>query len=175
MGDSRDFPRYPRVLVAVDNSAAAAVTLGHVVPYALQQRSQLTLLSVVPKPPTTAVWAGVSPQHLAQPVQSEFAASLRRLASTLPQELPVRTLLRHGDPASEILALLAEESFDLLCMGARGRGRIANALLGSVSAEVLHESPIPVVIFHRPPAQAEPAVDELPNAYGRAVGPWATR
>jgi nucleotide-binding universal stress UspA family protein len=173
MAHGREFPRYARVLVAVDDSAAAAAALRHVVPYALQQRSQLTLLSVVPRPPVMAPWAGISPQGLAHGVEADFAASLRRLAATLPQDLPVTTLLRHGDPASEILALLAEEPFDLLCMGARGRGRITNALLGSVSAEVLHESPIPVLVFGgataRPHISPEPTIEELPRAGGQMV------
>jgi nucleotide-binding universal stress UspA family protein len=147
MVDGRDFPHYARVLVAVDDSGGAAVTLRHVTPYALQQRSQLTLVSVIPKPSAMAPWAGVSTQHLARQMESAITTSLRRLASTLPHDLPVRTLVRRGDPAAEILALLAEEPFDVVCMGASGRGRIASALLGSVSAEVLHASPVPVLIF----------------------------
>jgi universal stress protein A len=165
MTPGREFPRYPRVLVAVDGSAAADFTLQHVVPYALQQRSQLTLLGVSPKPSATAAWAGVSPQRLAREIDSASAAAMRRLAATIPHDLPARTLMRRGDPASEILALVDEEPFDLVCIGARGRGRITNALLGSVSAEVLHESPIPVLVFRGATGPVEPGVDE------RAVGP----
>jgi nucleotide-binding universal stress UspA family protein len=166
MADGREFPRYANVLVAVDDSAAAAVTLRHVAPYALQQRSRLTLLSVVPRPPATAVWAGASPQLLAQQAEAVYAGALSRLAATLPHDLPVTTVLRHGDPASEILALLAEEPFDLLCIGARGRGRLTGALLGSVSAEVLRASPVPVLVFRTP----QPAIGEPSFARGQAVG-----
>ena len=61
------------------------------------------------------------------------------------------TVLRHGDPAEEILRLVGEEPVDLICMGARGRGRVTGALLGSVSTAVLHHSPVPVVVLHPPP------------------------
>jgi nucleotide-binding universal stress UspA family protein len=44
------WPRYPRILVALDETPAAAFALRHVVPYAVDQRSQLTLLTVVPAP-----------------------------------------------------------------------------------------------------------------------------
>jgi nucleotide-binding universal stress UspA family protein len=63
----------------------------------------------------------------------------------------VTSLLRRGDPAQEILRLVAEEPVDLICMGARGRGRVTGALLGSVSTAVLHHSPVPVVVIHPPP------------------------
>jgi nucleotide-binding universal stress UspA family protein len=149
-------PRYPRVLVAVDDTPAAKFALRHVVPYSVQQRSHLTLVTVVPRPPASVAVAGVSPEQLAERLESEAAGRLRTLAAGLPQDVSVTTLLRHGDPASEILALLRERPFDLLCMGARGRGRVANVLLGSVSAAVLHHSPVPVVVFHPPPEPPPP-------------------
>jgi nucleotide-binding universal stress UspA family protein len=146
-----DWPRYPRILVAIDETPAAAFALRHVVPYAVDQQSHLTLLSVAPNPPSWAAAAGVSPQQLADQMETEAATHLREIAATLPQDLSVTTLLRHGDPAEEILALLREQPFDILCMGARGRGRITGALLGSVSTAVLHHSPIPVLVLHPPP------------------------
>jgi nucleotide-binding universal stress UspA family protein len=145
-----DWPRYPRILVAIDESPAAAFALRHVVPYAMDQRSQLTLLSVVPNPPRAAAAAGVSLQQLTDQMEREAATHLREVAATLPQDLSVTTVLRHGDPAEEILALLAEQPFDVLCMGARGRGRVTGAVLGSVSTAVLHHSPVPVMVLHPP-------------------------
>jgi nucleotide-binding universal stress UspA family protein len=146
-----DWPRYPRVLIAIDKTPAATFALRHVVPYALDQRSQLTLLSVVSNPPRSVVAAGVPPERLARQMEAETATHLRKVAAALPQDLSVTTVLRHGDPAEEILALLQEQPFDLLCMGARGRGRVTGALLGSVSTAVLHHSPVPVVVLHPPP------------------------
>jgi nucleotide-binding universal stress UspA family protein len=145
------WPRYIRILVAIDETPAAAFALRHVVPYAVDQRSRLTLLSVVPNPPTWAAAAGVSARQLADQMEAETATRLRDVAATLPQELSVTTMVRHGDPAEEILALLREQPFDLLCMGARGRGRVTGAVLGSVSTAVLHHSPVPVAVLHPPP------------------------
>ena len=147
-------PRYPRILVAIDETPAAAFALRHVVPYALEQNSHLTLVSVATNPPSFAAAAGVSPQRLADQIEREAATHLREVAASLPENLSVTTLLRHGDPAEEILALLDEQPFDLLCLGARGRGRVTGALLGSVSTAVLHNSPVPVVVLHPPPAES---------------------
>jgi nucleotide-binding universal stress UspA family protein len=146
-----EWPRYPRILIAIDETEAAAFALRHVVPYAVDQRSRLTLFTVVPGPPRGVVAAGVSPQQLADEMEAGAARHLREVAATLPQDLSVTTLLRHGDPAEEILALLREQPFDLLCMGARGRGRVTGALLGSVSTAVLHHSPVPVAVLHPRP------------------------
>jgi nucleotide-binding universal stress UspA family protein len=150
-GTDFEWPRYPRILVAIDETPAAAFALRHVVPYAVDQRSRLTLLSVVPNPPRSAIAAGVSPQQLADQMETEAATYLREVAATLPHDLSVTTLLRHGDPAEEILGLLREQPFDMLCMGARGRGRVTGAVLGSVSTAVLHHSPVPVMVLHPPP------------------------
>ncbi len=146
-------PRYPRVLVALDGSPAAAFALRHVVPYAVEQRSRLTLVRVVPRPPRAAAAAGGS-RPLGEVMVTVAATYMRQVAAALPHDLSVTTLQRKGDPAEEILALLREQPFDLLCMGARGRGRIAGALLGSVSTAVLHHSPVPVVVLHPPEGAA---------------------
>jgi nucleotide-binding universal stress UspA family protein len=149
-----DWPRYPRILVAIDETPVAAFALRHVVPYALDQNSRLTLVSVATNPPSFAAAAGVSSQQLADQIEREAATHLREVAESLPENLSVTTLLRHGDPAEEILALLDEQPFDLLCMGARGRGRVTGAVLGSVSTAVLHNSPVPVVVLHPPPGES---------------------
>jgi nucleotide-binding universal stress UspA family protein len=146
-----EWPRYPRILIAVDETPASAFALRHAVPYAVDQRSHLTLLTVVPPPPRGVAAAGVSPQRIADEMEREAAEHLRRVAATLPPDLSVTTVLRHGDPAEEILGLLQEQPVDLVCMGARGRGRVTGALLGSVSTAVLHHSPVPVVVLHPPP------------------------
>jgi nucleotide-binding universal stress UspA family protein len=150
-----EWPRYPRILIAIDETPASAFALRHAVPYAVDQRSHLTLLTVVPPPPRAVAAAGVSPRQIADEMEGEAAAHLRHVAATLPQELSVTTVLRHGDPAEEILGLLREQPVDLVCMGARGRGRVTGALLGSVSTAVLHHSPVPVVVLHPPPETRE--------------------
>jgi universal stress protein A len=128
--------------------------LRHVVPYAVDQHSRLTLMTVVPDPPRVIAVAGISPERIAREMETEAADHLRRVTASLPQDLSVTTILRHGDPAEEILALAAEQPIDLICLGARGRGRVTGALLGSVSTAVLHNSPVPVVVVH-PPARGE--------------------
>ena len=117
-----EWPRYPRILVAVDETPASAFALRHVIPYAVEQRSQLTLLSVVPDPSRAVVAAGVSPQRLAEQMETHAETRLQRLAATLPRDLSVTTILRHGDPAEDITgALLGSVSTAVLQPSARHR------------------------------------------------------
>jgi universal stress protein A len=150
-GPEFDWPRYPRILVAIDETPAAAFALRHVVPYAIDQRSRLTLLSVVPHPLASVAAAGVSPERLTEEMEQKMEQRLRRLVAALPQDLSVTSIVRRGDPAEEILRLVREQPVDLICMGARGRGRVSGALLGSVSTAVLHHSTVPVIVLHPPP------------------------
>lgn len=45
--------------------------------------------------------------------------------------------MRHGAAAEAILALQSDNQFDLVVMGARGRGRLMRRVLGSTSAEII--------------------------------------
>ncbi len=58
--------------------------------------------------------------------------------------IAVKSLVTMGHP--ETVLLEASETADLLVVGARGRGTVASALLGSVSAVVARESVCPVVV-----------------------------
>ncbi|MFO1263483.1 MAG: universal stress protein [Rhodoferax sp.] len=60
-----------------------------------------------------------------------------------------------GDPAHTLVDIAERFGCDLVVMGARGTSALRSAMLGSVSNEVLHASPVPVTIVKSP---------ELPDA-----------
>ena len=55
-----------------------------------------------------------------------------------------------GRPATVITGTAARLGSGLIVMGSRGRGTIATMVLGSVSAEVGHDAPCPVLVARRP-------------------------
>lgn len=63
---------------------------------------------------------------------------------------PVETILAHGGAAAALLEVAS--GTDLLVVGARGLGGFAGLLLGSVSQQVSHHAPCPVVIVPPSPA-----------------------
>ena len=56
-----------------------------------------------------------------------------------------------GDPAHTLIDILENFGCDMVVMGARGMGTLRSALLGSVSNEVLHAAPVPVLVVKQPP------------------------
>lgn len=71
----------------------------------------------------------------------------------------VESVVTMGHP--ETVLLEATETADMLVVGARGRGTVASALLGSVSAALARESHCPLVIVR--------SFDEAPDEDGRPV------
>ncbi len=66
-----------------------------------------------------------------------------------------------GDPAHTLIDILERFGCDMVVMGARGMGTLRSALLGSVSHEVLHAAPVPVLIVkHSTPPEPADAEDE---------------
>ncbi len=60
-----------------------------------------------------------------------------------------RAVLQDGRPASVILDLADKEKAGLIVVGRRGRGEVAELLLGSVSHEVVLHSKRPVLLVPR--------------------------
>lgn len=52
-----------------------------------------------------------------------------------------------GHEAKKIIEFAQKQRFDLIVMGARGRGVIKRMILGSISNSVVHSSKVPVLII----------------------------
>ncbi len=62
----------------------------------------------------------------------------------------VKTIVRKGHPAEEILAAAREESVDMIIVGARGK-RTTHLFMGSVSREVANSAEVPVLVVKNSP------------------------
>jgi nucleotide-binding universal stress UspA family protein len=70
-----------------------------------------------------------------------------------------RTVLEDGRPASVIAQVADRENADLIVVGRRGRGGVAEVLLGSVSHELVLQSKRPVLVIEgvpKPPPKQAP-------------------
>jgi nucleotide-binding universal stress UspA family protein len=92
----------------------------------------------------------------------EYSAAHEKLRAELTSEIEAVKALLSGSgrevktnvvinrPATGILAEARRTNADLIVMGSHGRGTLASAVLGSVSAEVVDHAPCPVLIARTP-------------------------
>jgi nucleotide-binding universal stress UspA family protein len=137
---------FRNILVAVDGSAQSARALEEAVDLARRMDGQLTLITVGTRPPVwpSAYQAIVSDAEL----QEEAHHVVERAAAELPDDVSAATVARVGRASDEIVTQARKGGYDLIVMGARGRGAAGSLLLGSVSHGVLNQSPSAVLIVH---------------------------
>ena len=138
----------PRILIAVDGSELSLDAVHHVLQLVqdglrvdcvlanVQEPASLYEL-VVSRDPDLIVAASLEAgEHL--------MASARALLDAAG--LAYTTEIGVGDPAHTLVDIVESTGCDLVVIGARGQGAISSALLGSVSQELVHASPVPVTI-----------------------------
>ena len=86
--------------------------------------------------------------------ESGSAQSAPDLCTWIPDEARkrcnIRELVRHGDPAEEIVALATEEAFDLLVIGAPHRRFFEGQVLGTTTLRAVRHAPCPVLTVSGP-------------------------
>jgi len=144
-------PPFRHLIVGYDGSdganAAAAFALwlaGHV-------RAKVTAVHASPTPKNAAssdLLAGAAAQVVAQ--ERDWQRRLDNLREYAATHTVVESRVVRGRPASVILSSAIDAGADLVLMGSHGVGRVREALLGSVSSEVLHHAVSSVMLFPEP-------------------------
>jgi nucleotide-binding universal stress UspA family protein len=135
------------VLVAFDGSPGARHALACGVSLARGGHGRLTLLTVVPHPP--APMPGMVGAFDAESIEREMVAELRAAAETVPDDIPVTTLVAHGHAPAEIVRCCNEGCYDAVVLGYEGHGPMKGALAG-VSRRVMFHCTVPVLVIHAP-------------------------
>jgi nucleotide-binding universal stress UspA family protein len=60
------------------------------------------------------------------------------------------TVIKRGNPVTQILATAKEKGCDLIVMGTHGRGALMDTMMGSTTSRVLRRSEIPVLTVRLP-------------------------
>lgn len=169
---------FRNILVAVDGSPQSSAALQEAGELATATGGRLTLLSVYDLAVTAVTAAALSGAEFGVPplpvessagaqdqVRLEAEQLVQEARAQVPTEVPCEAKTVEGPPAKRILAEAEAGTYDLIMMGSRGRGTIGSIFLGSVSSDVLHNSPIPVLIVrhgHDDDADAAPSDRETP-------------
>lgn len=150
MGPVPESPhRFLSVLVAVDGSPHADLALSRAVAMAERDHARLTVMTVAVTVGAPA-WSGaISVPELQVEVDAEAQRVLRAAVDTVPDDLPLHSVFKHGHPGPEIVAQVRAGNHDAVVLGARGVGRMGS-LFGSVSQYVLHHAGVAVFVAHAP-------------------------
>ena len=138
------------ICCAVDFSEPSLVAVRQAAVVARRFDADLTLAHVHEK--STKVGSSASLFGLAlEQVERSGAESQRAHAQQSSggqamTNLPVRSVLLTGEPASEILRYLRENPFDLLVVGTHGRTGVRALLLGSVAERLVREAPCQILV-----------------------------
>jgi len=141
-----------KVLCAVDFSKGSGATLEAAADLARRHQAELTVLHVREPPPTAAATGFAPPPAPSEAESIEIGRQLDRWRAEAARMTggEVRGEVANGSPASEIVRLAREGSFDLVVVGTHGRTGLRRLVLGSVAERVVREAHCPVLVV-RPP------------------------
>ncbi|MGC3966337.1 MAG: universal stress protein [Pirellulales bacterium] len=132
-----------KILLAVDMNEPSGSSLAWATSLAQSTGATLLIACVEPGQPTSHY--GSIYQGLADPGIADLA---KRLAALSPGEAPVpceHRILR-GEPAPELLKLIADEKIDAVVLGAPVHTGLKHLFSGSTAETLLHKAHCPVMI-----------------------------
>lgn len=133
-----------KILVPLDGSKNSIRGLARAIYLARQCQATITALYVKPVPTAYALHAIGSIELAMERDVKKFLESAKKTAGQ--NGVLLYTKIVPGDPGYDIVRFSKNGHFDLIVIGARGRGSLKEVFLGSVSNYVIHKSKIPVLI-----------------------------
>jgi nucleotide-binding universal stress UspA family protein len=164
--------RFARVLVATDGSASCRAASEAAIELAGALGAELVALSVTCGPdagdadltssadPLGAAEAATMALTRADEAAAEAMAGARarEVASNAnARGVAARAITWEGSAGEAIVAAAIAERVDLIVVGTHCRGRLGRLVAGSVSDDVVHHAPVPVLVVRTPPAGATTA------------------
>jgi nucleotide-binding universal stress UspA family protein len=142
------------ILVATDGSPHAQRALSEAIDLVRLADGSLTVVAVVPAPNTWALGGAFGMAGDYVTIQRDLDRAYREMLESeyakVPDDIRSRSVVLDGRPGPAIVDEVRASGHDLVVMGSRGRGEFRSLMLGSVSQEVLHECPVPVLVVHLP-------------------------
>lgn len=137
-----------KILLPVDGSEVSLKAVRLAISLLQQGLSGSVVLANVQEPATLYEMVVAPDTEILESVSTAAGVDTLAPAETLLINAGVvyEREIASGDPAHTIVDIVERYSCDLVIMGARGVGAFRNALLGSVSNEVLRAAPVPVMV-----------------------------
>jgi nucleotide-binding universal stress UspA family protein len=139
-----------RIGVAFVDTPDGREAVRHGADLAARSGLPLTLYSVVGVHTNWFVPEAVRPEEETVPVEvrKDYQEALDRVLGELPDGVRATGELLYGDVVDE-LSVVGERGVDLLVCGSRGYGPVRRVLLGTVSAALVRQASVPVLVVPR--------------------------
>jgi nucleotide-binding universal stress UspA family protein len=139
-------PRFERILFPVDFSERSRAAAPFILSMAQRYKSRVVVLHALQPPPP--LYAGINTVYPEvydfEGLSADLRAELEKFAEAELPKVDVKCVVQMGDPAAVITEYAENEAMSLIAMPTHGYGAFRRALLGSVTAKVLHDAKIPV-------------------------------
>jgi nucleotide-binding universal stress UspA family protein len=154
-----------KILVPIDFSAGSRWALHCALDLATRFDADVEAVNVIPVyypiDSYATVDLGLLQAELQQASEKEFA---RLLAELRRREPALRTFVRHGRPATEIVEAAKEIKADLIVISTHGRTGLDHLLLGSTAEEVVRHAGCPVLVAREKSKTNLNIYDRLPQS-----------
>ena len=145
-----------KILVPVDSTPLASEIAPHVSDLVARRDAVTTLLNVLPD------MVGYDTDTV-QRAKTEALDRMHAIADEIaPASAAVRYELRMGDPAREIMKVIALDAPSIIAMPTHGRSGLERLIKGSVTEQVLRHTNVPMLLTHH-------AVRNNTNRYARIL------
>ena len=141
-----------KILIAVDGSELSLDGVHHALSLVRQGLKASIVLANVQEPATLYELVTTRDPDLIAAASLEAGEHLMASARALLDAAGVayETDVGVGDVAHTLVDMIERLGCHMVIIGAKGQGAITSALLGSVSQELAHASPVPVTIVKHP-------------------------
>ena len=144
--------QFPKILVAVDFSEYSLPSVKYAHQLAMKMEGTLILVNVFNQRDVRAIQYALDtydPALCRKSIDDRIEEHRRYLVelenSAGAQVTVVKKIVRTGVPYQELLTAIEQEDPDLLVMGTKGRGNLADAILGSCAHKMFSRCPIPLL------------------------------
>ena len=143
-----------KIMVALAFSEYAEGIFGYAAGLAKRLDAELIVVSVINSRDVQAVGTissmgyEVDSEHYVANIKNERQSQLDGFvkAHAFPSD-KIKTVIRVGDPADELLKTALKESVDMIVMGIKGRTNLEYMFVGSVAEKMFRRSPVPIVSY----------------------------
>ncbi|CAM4026791.1 MULTISPECIES: universal stress protein [Shewanella] len=140
--------RSGQILCPTDFSETASHALSYAIEMANLYQVGFRLLHVVEQPMGDENFQilAITPEELAQSMEDAAAEKMKSLLAKLDSKLPIETMIRRGDPTTEILAEAEESNVGMVVIASHGRKGLSHFLHTNVAEAVANRAKCPVLV-----------------------------